>query len=335
MDHALLAALLVALSLAAVLLTSGVAKLRDRVATRDAFDALRVPEVVPREAAAIALPWLELALGVLLLAAPRPWLVPVAVGVLVLMLAYTAVIARALGFDEPVTCSCFGSIGRHDVDRTTLVRNLLLTVLAAALLWSALAGGSTPGAVAGLDASGWWAVAAAVAAAAVAVLVAGGPSAAGPGSAPDDELLDYDRQPIPYGVVATRDGRTATLRELAMTQARLVVVLSPGCGPCVRTAERLDDWAARLSPAVGVLAVYPDVSSAATQAQHAADLSLSEPDLNVRRLFSVGTPAAVLLGADGFLAGGPVFGEDVIAEFVDDVLAALAEQPDPADQPSS
>jgi hypothetical protein len=173
-------------------------------------------------------------------------------------------------------------------------------------------------------------VAAAAAAAAVAVLVAGAPSAR-PGGSPDDELLDYDRQPIPYGVVSTRDGRTATLRELAMTQARLLVVLSPGCNPCVRTAERLDGWAARLSPAVGVLAVYPDVSSAAAAPQHAPELSVSEPDLNVRRLFSIGTPAAVLLGADGFLAGGPVFGEDVIAEFVDDVLAALAEQPDPAD----
>jgi uncharacterized membrane protein YphA (DoxX/SURF4 family)/thiol-disulfide isomerase/thioredoxin len=330
MDHAPLAALVVALTLAAVLLTSGVAKLRDRVATRDAFDALRVPGLVPRDAAAAALPWLEVALGVLLLAAPHPWLVPVAVGVLVLMLAYTAVIARALRFDEPVTCACFGSTGRHDVDRTTLARNVLLTVLSAALLWSALAGGSTPGATAEIGAAGWWAVAAAAAAAAVAVLVAAAPSAPS-GTVPDEELLDYEREPIPYGVVSTRDGRTATLRELAMTQARLLVVLSPGCGPCVRTAERLDDWAARLSPAVGVLAVYPDVSSAAAASQHAAELSVSEPDLNVRRLFSVGTPAAVLLGADGFLAGGPVFGEDGIAEFVDDVLAALAEEPDPAD----
>ena len=37
----------------------------------------------------------------------------------------------------------------------------------------------------------------------------------------------------------------------------------------------------------------------------------------------------MLLGADGYLAGGPVVGEDVVAEFVDDVLDALGEQPRP------
>ncbi|KRE97327.1 hypothetical protein ASG76_00935 [Nocardioides sp. Soil774] len=328
MDHAPLAALVIALTLAAVLLTSGVAKLRDKVATRDAFDALRVPDVVPRDAAAAALPWLEVALGVLLLAAPHPWLVPVAVGVLVLMLAYTAVIARALGFDEPVTCSCFGSIGRHDVDRTTLVRNVLLTLLAGALVWSAVEGASTPDTVAELDAAGWWALLAAAAAVVVAVLVSGAPPTSS-ARVPDDELLDYERQRIPYGVLTTADGRTATLAELAMTQARLLVVLSPGCAPCVRTAARLDEWAAQLAPAVSVLAVYPDVSSAMTASEHAPELSVSEPELNVRRLFSGGTPAAVLLGADGFLAGGPVVGEDVIAEFVEEVLAALSEESDP------
>ena len=331
MDHAPLAALVVALTLAVVLLTSGIAKLRDPVATRDAFDALRVPPVVPRDAAATALPWLEVALGVLLLVAPSGWLVPVAVAVVLLMLAYTAVIARALGFDEPVTCSCFGSIGRHDVDRTTLARNVLLTALSAVLAWSALEGGSTPGAVADLDAAAWWALAATAAAVAVAVLVTGGTGASS-ARVPEEELLDYERQPIPYGVLTMPDGHTATLAELAATQARLLVALSPGCGPCVRTAERLDAWAAQLAPAVGVLAVYPDVSSAMTAPQHAPELSASEPDLNIRRLFSISsTPAAVLLGADGYLAGGPVVGEDVVAEFVDDVLDALGEQPDPVE----
>jgi thiol-disulfide isomerase/thioredoxin len=329
MSSAPVAAVLVALTLAAVLATSGVAKLRDRVATRDAFDALRVPGVVPKDAAAAALPWVELALAALLLLSPAPLLAPIAVAVLVLMLAYTALIARALGFDEPVTCSCFGSLGRHDVDRTTLARNLLLTLLAAALTWLAFAGGSVPAAAADLDAGGWWALLAAAAAAAVAVLVVGTPPSAGDG--PVGELLDYERQAIPYGVLALPDGRTSSLVELASTQARLLVVLSPGCGPCVRTAEHLDDWAARLAPAVGLLAVYPDVASAAAAQQHARELSASEPELNVRRVFSAGTPSAVLLGADGYLAGGPVAGEDAVAEFVEDVLSVLADEPSPAE----
>ncbi|RYB94648.1 thioredoxin family protein [Nocardioides oleivorans] len=326
MSSAPVAALVVVLTLVAVLLASGIAKLRNRTATRDAFDALRVPGLVPADATASALPWVEIALAVLLVVAPTGVLAPVAVLLLLLMLTYTALIGRALGFEEPVTCSCFGSLGRHDVDRTTLGRNVLLSVLAGVVLWFGLDGGSVPSALADLDAGGWWALIASMAAAAVAVLVLGGGSPAR--HVPDDELLDYDRDRIPYGVVTDSAGRTSNLWELTSTQARLVVVLSPGCGPCVRTAERLDELAARLAPAVGVVAVYPDDASAAAATEHARELTYSEPDSNIRRGFSVGTPAAILLGADGFLAGGPVAGEKDVTAFFDEVLDAVAEQSD-------
>ncbi|WP_210438897.1 TlpA family protein disulfide reductase [Nocardioides xinjiangensis] len=327
MSSAPLPALVVALTLVAVLATSGAAKLRDRRATRDAFTALRVPGVVPADAAATVLPWAELALAVALVLAPDGWLTVAAAAVLVLMLAYTALVARALRFEEPVTCSCFGSLGRHDVDRTTVARNLLLSALAAALFASSLDGGSVAAALGALDRDGWWALLATLAAAAVAVLVVGGPGPSGSPAA-DGDLLDYERQAVPYGSLTLRDGRTASLLELSATQARLLVVLTPGCGPCVRTAERLDAWAARLGPAVGVLAVYPDEQSAEAAVGHAPELAAWEPELNVRRLFSVGAPAAVLLGADGYLAGGPVAGEEGVADFVEEVLAALVDQPD-------
>jgi thiol-disulfide isomerase/thioredoxin len=329
MSQAPVAALVVALTLAAVLLVSGVAKLRDPRATRDAFAALRVPAVVPSDVAAPALPWLETVLAVLLLVAPAKGLVLVAALVLLLMLAYTALIGRALGFDEPVTCSCFGSLGRHDVDRTTLARNVLLTALSAVVLWFAVDGGSVPSALGALDGGGWAALAASLAAAAVAVLVLGGPASSTPPVS--DVLLDYERQAIPYGALTVRDGTSTSLAQLAAAQARLLVVLNPGCGPCVRTAEQLDDWAARLAPAVGVLAIYPDEASARAAAEHAPDLAAWEPELNVRRVFSVAAPAAILLGADGYLAGGPVAGEDDVAAFVEDVFGVLTEQPSPAE----
>ena len=324
MHHASLAALIVGLTLAVVLATSGVAKLRDRRATRDAFDALRVPAVVPADAAATSLPWAEIALAALLVVSPSGVLVPVAAAVVLLMLAYTWIIARALGFDEPVTCSCFGSLGRHDVDSTTLVRNLLLTAMAAAALWFAVAGGSVPGAVVELDGNDWWALLASVAAAAAAVLVTGGGSSNATNThAHDLDLGDYERQRIPYASVVLHDGTTASLAELARTQARLVVILNPGCSPCVRTAEKLDVWAQKLAPAVGVLVVYADKDSAASPDGHAPELSAWEPERNVRRVFDVVTPAAVLLGADGFLAGGPVDGEDEVTELVTEVLMEL------------
>lgn len=125
----------------------------------------------------------------------------------------TALVARALSFDEPVSCSCFGSLGRHDVDRTTLARNALLTVLAAVTVAYAVAGGSAPAALLDLDADGWWALIAAAAASAVAVLVLGVGSAPPASSSGDMEVLDYERQVIPYGVLMMADGRTSTLTE--------------------------------------------------------------------------------------------------------------------------
>lgn len=326
MSPAPLAALVVVLTLVGVLVASGAAKARDRRATRDAFTALRVPRFVPADLAAGVLPWAELLLAALLLLAPAGWLVPVAAAVLVLLLAYTALVVRALGFDEPVTCSCFGSIGRHRVDRTTAGRNVVLSVLAAVVLGFALDGGSAPSAVADLDGDGWWTLAAAATAAVVAALVVGGP---GDDVEPDTELLDYERQAIPFGALTLADGTATTLVELSRSQARLVVVLNPGCGPCVRTAEKLDGWAGRLAPAVGVVAVYPDRATAVAATEHAPELAAWEPELNVRRVFSVGTPGAVLLGADGLMAGGPVAGERHIEEFVHDVIAELADEPAP------
>ena len=177
MSSAPVAALVVALTLAALLLTSGIAKLRDTRGTRDAFDALRVPRVVPKDAAANALPWVEIALALLLLISPSGWLVPVTLALALLMLAYAVVVGRALNFDEPVTCSCFGSLGRHDVNRTMLARNVLLVGLAAAAVWFAADGGSVPAAFGDLDSDGWWSLGATAASAAVAVLVVGVPPA--------------------------------------------------------------------------------------------------------------------------------------------------------------
>ena len=150
---------------------------------------------------------------------------------------------------------------------------------------------------------------------------------------PDAELLDYERQPIPYGVLTHLNGNSSTLAEAASTQARLVFFLNTHCGSCLRIGEKLDGWADRLDPAVGIIAVYATESAAAEQVTHRADLATWEPELNVQRVLGLaGTPAAVLLGADGLLAGGPVRGEDEIVELVEAVLAEVAAAGEPVEQ---
>lgn len=320
MTRAPTASLLALMVLTSVLAASGAAKLRSPLAFDDAFVALRVPPLLPRRAAARTLPWLELVLAVLLMASSGPLLVG-ATGVLVLlMLVYTWVIVRALGFDEPVDCACFGSLGSQVVSRLTLARNLLLLMLSLTAIWIAAAGGSAPDAIGELRAADWRTLAAALTAVAVAVTIVARPGADGADQVGDREL-DYERRPIPYGVLMTTDGTSATLAELAATRARLLVVLNPHCGPCVRTAEKLDGWAGQLEPAVGIIAVHPE---AGLELPHDEVVAMVEPAHNVRRIFSVGAPGAVLLGADGLMAGGPVAGEGDVERFVEDIVSELA-----------
>ena len=327
MPGSLTASVLVLLTLAAVLGVGGAAKMRNPAAFSDAVVALRVPSLFPAGLVARVVPWLEVTLALLLLVSPSPLLVATAIVVAAMMAVYTWLIARALTFDSPIDCACFGILGSHRVSPLTLARNVLLLAMACVAIWIGIAGGSAPRAVSDLEADGWWSLAAALSAISVAITIVGSPSRSGSTPVEGGPEHDYERRPIPYGVLTLAEGRTATLAELAATQARLLVVLNPSCGPCTRIAERLDGWAAELAPAVGVVAIYPTAESASGAVEHNPELATWEPERNVRRVFSVGTPAAILLGADGFLAGGPVAGEGDVAAFMADVLAEVSVQP--------
>src|SRR5699024_399890 len=59
-----------------------------------------------------------------------PLQVVVTVLTAVLMFSYLGIIARALTWEETVECSCFGTLAAPTVSRTTLARNILLSILA-------------------------------------------------------------------------------------------------------------------------------------------------------------------------------------------------------------
>ncbi|CUR57541.1 membrane hypothetical protein [metagenome] len=225
MSSAPTASLLVLLTLGAVLAASAVAKVRNPLAFADGFVSLRVPSIVPRQAAIRVMPWAEGALAALLLLSPSAPLVVVGGLVVMIMAIYTWLIGRALTFGEAVDCACFGALGGHTVSWLTLARNLLLLALSGVAVWIGLSGGSAPDAVRDLHGGDWWTLAAALAAVVVAATIVGGRADAGSLSAGEPEL-DYERRPIPYGVLTTSDGTTTTLAELASTQARLLVVLN-------------------------------------------------------------------------------------------------------------
>lgn len=336
------------LTLAAVLVLSGVSKLRDtRASTLSMMRLLRLPRVVASSATARVLPYVELATAALLL---TPWAPTFALGAalaLGLFVAFWAVIVRAMGFDPRPTCGCFGRIGDHRITGRTVVRNSLLLVLAVVSAGMALTGRSTGGLVAGYTGGDWLWLALAVVLAAVTLLVlgsgpgrpltaaqpahqhpsgtasAGGPSP-GPGPEQGDPELDYVRAPVPDGLLVGPDHQVSSPQRLLRSQAQLLVLVNCWCGPTHEALARLDGWRARL-PQLGVQLVFTPYPFDSPQALGGRTGIWWDPGSRLYAALGAGaSPSAVLLGADGLLAGGPVDGLDGIEEFVDDIVAELS-----------
>jgi uncharacterized membrane protein YphA (DoxX/SURF4 family) len=123
----LLAATIVAdvarIALGAVLVLSGVAKVAAGTRWTSQAAALGVPRVI-----AAGLPWLELALGAVVVAGvAEPW---PAVAALVLIAAFTLWIVVRLARDEHPPCACFGTLSVAPLSARHLARNGVLLALA-------------------------------------------------------------------------------------------------------------------------------------------------------------------------------------------------------------
>ncbi len=322
----------VPLILGLVLVASGLLKIKhpDDPA---GWEQLGVPRLLRRPTLVRLHPWAEVVLGLVLITLGGWVGMLAALGAVSLMAAYTALILRALRRPEPSSCACFGAASA--VTRVTLVRNLWLLLLAVLAVAVALPT-SAPGPLvslfgAGGDAVAWTAMAAA-AALTVWLLVRDGASPASPRAetadapgalAEEDEALDYLRTRTPAVPLTLADGSTATLRDLSTARAVLLFAVSETCGSCAPVIERIPAWREEL-PELDVrvlLSSEPGVS-ALTSSQEPQ--SLHDPQQYVRHSLGYwATPSAVLLGADGMLAGGPVVGPEAIIEFVGDIEEQL------------
>lgn len=312
--------------LAVVLVASAVGKLRSPRSSAEAFRDLRVPAPLAGPAVVRALPWVEIALAGLLLLAGG-WLgVLAALGALGLFAAYLGLVVRALGFEQPVDCACFGEFAPGRITRRTVLRNAWL--LALSLLGAALSfDGLSP--VARLAAgSGSWAWLAGAAAAAVTTYLIEGHRPADQGAvvattAGGDDLEDYIRTRTPAVPVTLADGSTTDLRQLSTQRAQLLLYVSETCGSCAEVIAAAPGWRQRL-PEIDVrllIALEPGASGLRSLEE---PMTAHDPERRVKESFGMsGSPSAVLLGADGLLAGGPVTGSPTIQEFVAEVAEAL------------
>jgi thiol-disulfide isomerase/thioredoxin len=308
-----------------VLALSGALKLREPQASRDAFLSLRMPTRLTASPAPVLLPWGELLLALGLLLLPG-WLgVLAAVVTLLLFGVYLLVVGRALRFDEPVRCGCFGKLGLGTISRVTLVRNVLLVLLATVTVSQSWAGESLLIRLGDLSVRDWGWVGGALVAALLAGLVVHGNSAVQEARLPPvDEGGEYLRQPIPFGQMRYSSGDLVPLRVLAEQRPALLVFVNLTCGSCLRVVEALPSFA-KENPEVSTLAVFAEGAGVPADDSGFTVPVLVDPERSVSRIFGIFPPAAVLLGGDGLLAGGPVSGEIAVLEFLDDIAAELAE----------
>ncbi|GGH62395.1 MauE/DoxX family redox-associated membrane protein [Rothia aerolata] len=325
------------------LLASGVAKAKDRASTAAAIVNLDLDRWLPFKAVSRVLPAGEIVLALWLLLAPG-WLgVLGGIAAVLLFAAYFGVILRALLAGNTASCNCFGGASTAPISGYTLLRNLaLLGAAVGALIGGMATDRSALGQLLALDAAGWlWLLGAALAALALwamyrsellaepaAQQVAGSQQTApaqtgeeqGEITQSEQAEEDYIRLPIPFAAL-TRPyrGETVSLRELAAQQARVLIWVSPGCTPCRKVLERVETWQQKLP----LLKINPVVSTESQVSQLGLPAEIEvfvDEQSSTERLFGLGTPLAVALGADGLVAGGPVIGSGDVEQFMEDIM---------------
>ena len=118
---------LLAVAVAATLVSAAVAKLRQPDRTMQDFDALGLP--FPRLLAR-GVPAVELAVAIALIAVPG-WGALAAFGLLVL---FTALLVSLIRSGQPIACSCFGAVSDEPVSWVEVARNVVLLAAAAAIV---------------------------------------------------------------------------------------------------------------------------------------------------------------------------------------------------------
>lgn len=325
------ASILLPLVMAAVLLASGVAKVL-RPDDLAGWEALGVPAAVRRGWLVRVHPWGEIALGIALIALGGVLGALAGIVSVVLMGAYLWLVVRAIREAPDASCFCFGM--RRRVTRLTVARNVWLTgvaLAALAVIWTTPTWGGALAAAWRSDA-GIWVGMTGIAVVTALVIVWPDPTSAdvashsGNGSpVVDGEEVDYVRVRTPAVPVTLASGTIVSLRDLASQRPLLLLAVSPTCGSCLPVIDNAATWR-RLLPELDVRLLVRSSPVPGSFMEIHEPQSLHDPEGFVSAsIADWSTPTAVLLGADGLLAGGPVTGADAITEFVADIRASLDE----------
>ena len=208
---------------------------------------------------------------------------------------------------EEVDCGCFGALGDDRVSGTTLARNSLLVVLAALATAFGAAGSGVVPALGDFGTADWWWL--------VAHGRGGGNGSAGGGAAPvpeavidDDDLLDYDRVPDPLRRAGGRVRHPHHAAAAGRRAAPAAGLPERYCGACETVAWSCPAGCLTSRPRRDLDGVHRDLwtSLPETMLPDGIPAWFDVESGATRHASPHGRPSAVLLGADGSLAGGPV-----------------------------
>ena len=133
------------------------------------------------------------------------------------------------------------------------------------------------------------------------------------------EARDYLRIPIPDAALVDPDGKPSPLADLTSERAALLIFPDPLAGQPDATLRAIAEWRERM-PLVDFVVVVDQPATAGGSLAPYADQVLADPHGDVRHLFgATGQTAAVLLGTDGLLAGGPSLGAESVVDLIEDM----------------
>ncbi len=177
---------------------------------------------------------------------------------------------------------------------------------------------------------GWWWVAGVLLAVATTVLVVwdarSAPYTPSPGVQLPPDPGGYLTTPTPYVVLDGPDGPVSAW-QLTDTAARMLVFVEPADPAAAGLVSRLGDWADRLEPVRLHIVADDEWRGLAARYPELAERCLGDPSGVVRGRFGIEDRGAVLLGTDRFLAGGPSYGDEEIAELVEAAIEQLHQSP--------
>lgn len=326
-------------ALALIFVVAALGKLADRPGLRATLREFGLSQRLVG-LAAVALPMVELAIGVLLI--PSSTARPAALAALALLLLFCFAIARALARGERPGCNCFGQLHSAPVGRGTLVRNAALVAVAAAVA------GAGPGkgvdtAVSDLDLAVAGATALALAFAVqawfswqlfrqhgrvierlraleAAIAAPRTDSTAAPALPPGARAPSF-------GLPDVR-GRRRTLDDLLAARVPLALVFSdPDCAACETLVPRLERLRAAAAGALEIVLITRGGAPAqrADLAASGVDHVLLDDDGDVPPAYRIrAVPSAMIVDAEGTIASATATGDLAIEELIASTVAGVS-----------